>query len=140
MEKFLLGGVLTGNKLNVVDEEQIGFPIFAAELDVSAAADGLNQVVGKFVALDIYDFCFRCSFPDAVGNGVQKVGLANTGRAVNKQRIIDHTGGLTDCHSGAVRKPVGRADHKVIKGKLGIKVHRGGNLILILESFQFPVA
>ena len=37
MEEFLLRGVLAGDELNIVHEEEVGVAVFVAELDVLAA-------------------------------------------------------------------------------------------------------
>ena len=84
MEEFFLGGFFTGNELNIVDEEQISFPVLIAKFNIFTAADGGNQLVGKLVAFDIDNVGFGVRLANTVGNGVQQVGLTHTGRAVNK--------------------------------------------------------
>ena len=70
MEEFFLGGFLAGDKLDIVDEEKVTFPVFAAEFHIFAAGDGGDQLVGEFVALDVDDVGLRVLPPDAVGDGV----------------------------------------------------------------------
>ena len=53
MEKFVLGGILTGNELNIVHQEQVCFPVLGAESQVIAGFNGGNQFVDELVALDI---------------------------------------------------------------------------------------
>ena len=55
MEEFLLGAFLTGDKLHVIDEEQIRFPVFTAEFDIFTALDSGDQLVGELVTLDVDD-------------------------------------------------------------------------------------
>ena len=55
MEEFFLGGFLAGDKLNIIDQEQVSFPLLTAEFDVFTAFDGIDQFVGKLIALDIDD-------------------------------------------------------------------------------------
>ena len=52
--------------------------------------------------------------------------FTHTGRAIKKQGVIYLTGHLCDGNGGAVGKPVGRANHKAVKSKLGVKVHGVG--------------
>ena len=131
MEEFLLGGFLTGNKLDIIDEEQISFPVFAPELDVFTGLDGSDQLVGELVALDIDDVGIRLFLPDPVGDGVQQMGLAHAGRSVDEQGIINIAGIVGNGNGGTVGKPVGRTYHEILKGELGIEVH-GGHVLFIL--------
>ena len=68
------------------------------------------------------------------------MGLAHTGRAVDKQGVIDLTGGIGNGNGGAVGKAVGRTHHEIFKGELRIKIHGGGNIILFLVGLHFRVA
>ena len=73
MEEFLLGGFFSRDKLNIINEEQVCFPVFAAEFNIFTALDGSNQLIGKLVALDIDDIGIGIASADAVGNSVQQV-------------------------------------------------------------------
>ena len=139
MEEFLLGGLLAGDELDIVDEEQIAFPVLAAEFHVFAAGDGGDQLVGKFIALDVDDVGFRVLPPDAVGDGVEQMGLAHAGGAVDEQGVIHLSGVFGHGDGGAVGEPVGGAHHKIIKGELGVKVHGGDGLSLVAEGVPFLV-
>ena len=103
MEEFLLGGFLAGDELDVIDEEQVRFPVLVPELDVLTGLDGGDQLVGKLVALDIDDVGIGLTFADAVGNGVEQMGLAHAGRAVEEQGVIDLAGDIGDGDAGGVR-------------------------------------
>ena len=140
MEKFLLGGFLTGDELDIIHQEQVGLPVLAPEFNVPAAFDGVDQFVGELIALDVDDVGVRIFLADAVGDGVEQMGLAHAGRAVDKQRIVYLPRGLGNGNGGGVGKPVGRAHHKIIKGKLRVKVHGRGGLALLLSGVQFLVA
>ena len=123
MEEFFLGGFLTGNKLNIIDEEQIRFSVFTAELNIFTALQGFNQFIGELVALDIDNIGIGVASANAVGNGIQQVGLTHTGRAVNKQGVIGLTGVIGYSKGCTVGKAVGRANHEAVESELGIKVH-----------------
>ena len=140
MEKFLLGGFLTGDKLNIIHQEQIRFPVFGAEFDIFTVFNGVNQLVGELVALDVDNVGVGIFLADAVGNGVQQMGLANAGRAIEKQRVVHLTRGLADGNGSGMGKPVGGAHHKIVKGKLGVKIHRRGRSTLIFPGGQLFVA
>jgi len=92
------------------------------------------------VALDVDDVGVGIFLADAVGNGIQQVGLAHAGRAIKKQGVIHLPGGFGDGDGRAVGKAVGGADNEVVKGKLGIEVHGGDAFPLLLEGVQLLVA
>ena len=140
MEKFLLGGFLAGDKLNIIHQEQVSFPVFAAEFDVFAVFDGVNQFIRKLVALDVDNVGIGLFPADAVGNGVEQMGFAHAGRAVDEQGVVHLSGGLGDGNGGGVGEAVRWAYHKIVKGELGIEVHGGGVLALGLPGVQLLVA
>ena len=62
MEKFFLGAVLSYYKLYVVYHQYVYGPVFFAELGHGScitAADGFDDLVGKFFAGDIEYLFFR---------------------------------------------------------------------------------
>lgn len=85
MEKFLLRRFLAGDKLDIVDEEQVGIAVFIAELIVPALLQGGNQLVCKLIALDIDDIIAGVVLMHDAGDGVKQVRFAKAGRAVNKR-------------------------------------------------------
>ena len=68
------------------------------------------------------------------------MGLANAGRAINEQGIIDLAGIVGNGNGRAVGETVGRANHEIFKGELGIEIHGGGNVVLFLVGFHLRVA
>ena len=49
MEEFFLGGVFASDELNIIDQEHVHLAIFFAEGRGGFVADGVDQVVGKFL-------------------------------------------------------------------------------------------
>ena len=139
MEKFFLGGFLAGDELDIVDEEQIGLPILAAELDILTALNGSDQLVGELVALDVDDLGVRLLLADAIGDGVEQMGLAHAGRAVDEQGVVHIAGMIADGDGSGVGEPVGGAHHEIIEIELGVEVHGSGLLALIFEGGQLIV-
>ena len=85
MEKFLLRGVLARDELDIVHEKEVGVAVFVTELEVLAAADGVDQLVCELVALDVDDVIVRVLALDLVGDGIEQVRLAEAGLAVDEQ-------------------------------------------------------
>ena len=133
MEEFLLGGFLAGDKLDIIHQEQIRFPVFGAEFDVFTVFDGINQLVCKLVSFDIDNVGIGIFLPDAVGDGIQKVGFSHAGRAVDKQWIVNLSRRFAHRNGSRMGEAVGGSHHEIVKGKLGIEIHGGGGV-----SFGFP--
>ena len=53
MEEFLLCGLLTGNELNIVDEEQVDIAVLEPELLARAFLYRFKKLICKIVALYI---------------------------------------------------------------------------------------
>ena len=51
-----------------------------------------------------------------MGNGLEEVGLAQTGVPVDEQRVVRPGGGLGHGHCGRVREAVGGANDEVFEG------------------------
>ena len=124
MEEFLLRGVLTGDKLNIVNQKQVGAAVFVAEFKVFTVAHGFDEFVGKLVALDVDNAVIRMLLLDAVGDGIEQVRFPEAGLAVDEKRVI----GVRALLRHGLRRGKGvlirRADHEGIEGILGIEFHK----------------
>lgn len=76
MEELLLGGLLAGDKLDIVHQEEVGIAVFVAEFRVFALLKRLNRLVGELIALDVDDVVVRVAVVDLPGDGVEEVGFA----------------------------------------------------------------
>ena len=101
--------------------------------------NGGNQLIGKLVTLYVDNVGIRLVLTNTVGNGIEQMGFAHAGRSVNEQGIIYIAGIFCNGLCRAVGKAVGRADHKAVKGKLGVKVHRSGLVVLRMKCLQLLV-
>ena len=124
MEKFLLRGFLAGDKLDIVDEEQVRIAVFVAELVVAAFLQGGDQLVGKLIALDIDDVVAGMIFMNDARDRVEQVCLAEAGRTVDEKRVIRLRRIVGDGDGCGVRKAVGRADNKIIERELRVKLDK----------------
>ena len=69
---------------------------------------------------------------NAIGDGVEQVGLTHTGRAVNEQGVIHHTGIVHHCLGGIVCQLVGGTHHKVLEGEFGIDIHNHPGILVLI--------
>ena len=84
--------------------------------------DGGDQLVGELVALDVDDLGVGVLAADAVGDGVEQMGLAHTGGAVDEEGIVDVAGGICNGDGGAVGEAVAGTHDEILKGELGGKL------------------
>ena len=120
VEKFLLGADLAGDELDIVHQQQVGHAVFFPEGSYIAPLDGADQLVGEIVALDIDDAVGRAGAGDVTGDGIEKVGFAQTGLAVDKQGVIGTGRFLRYGIGGRMGKLVAAAHDEALKSVVGI--------------------
>ncbi len=116
MEHLLHGGVLAGDELHVVHQKDVGGAELLPELLVAALPDGLDELVGEGVALDIDDAVVRVLVVDLVGDGVEQVGLAQARLPVDEEGVVVHGRVVGHRPGGGVGELVGGAHHEPLKG------------------------
>ena len=115
VEELLLGPLLVGDELDVVDEEQVDPPVAGAELVDLALLDRGDELVGELLAGRVDDALARELGDDLVADGVHQVGLAEAHAAVQEERVVGVAGALRDGQAGRVGQAVGRADDEVAR-------------------------
>ena len=112
----LLGALAAGDELDVVHEEHVGGAEFLPELLVAALPDGLDQLIGEGVALDVHHPEVGAGGVDFVGDGVEQVGLAQAGLAVDEQRVVALARVFGHGQGGGVGELVGGTYHEALEG------------------------
>ena len=133
VEKFLLRALLACQELDVVDEQHIRQTVFLPEQLGGAVFHRLDDLVGEYLAVHVDDVEIRVVFRHLELDGVEQVGLAQAGGAVDEQRVVG-AGGVGR-HRLRRRKGelVGRAADEVLKGE-GVLPHRQA-LLPVLAGF-----
>ncbi len=88
MEKFFLSGIFACNELDIVDQQHIGFPVALVKFACGTAPDRFNQLVGKFIPLDVNNFHPWVCRADLVSDGIEKVRFPEPGIPVDKKGIV----------------------------------------------------
>ena len=91
MEKFLLCGFFSYNKLNIIDEKNVDISVFFTEFThcrVISVSDGFDQLVGKFLTGYIQNTAVFVVFQNEMSDGMHKMRLTKTGSAIDKQWIV----------------------------------------------------
>src|ERR1700751_4907445 len=109
VKEFLLRSLLTTEKLNVVDQKNIGLPITLPEFYQITVLDRVDELVDEKLTGDVdhlHVFSFR---PDELADGLHEMGLAQTDATVDEEGIVRTRRRLRDSETGCVRNFVIRA-------------------------------
>ena len=134
MEKFLLRGFLSGDKLDIIHQEKVCIAVFVAKFEVFAALQRFDHLVGKLIAFDIDNIKFGMLVMDMPCNSIEQMCLAKAGGAVNKQGVVAVCRIIGDGNGSAVGKLVGRADDEIVEGELWIKFNKVRLSIFVSEG------
>ncbi len=114
MEKFFLGRFLAGNKLDIVDQQDIDLAIALAEGRGIMRADRIDQVVGELFGRDVQ--YLQTLLVSGVADGMQQVCFSKTHPAIQEQRVVGFGRVIGDSLAGGVRQAVAGPHHKVFEG------------------------
>ena len=121
VEELFLGLFLALQELDVVDQQHVDVAIAPPELGTLVLADRVDEVVGQFLGGDVADPNPVEVVADVVAEGVQQVGLAQAGLAVDGQRVVRLARILGHRDRGGVGEPVRAADDEGLEGVLGVE-------------------
>ena len=88
IEKFFLGGDLTDNKLDIVDQKNVNASVLILKVNTLVMLECIDQFVRKLLGSDIEDFQVRSCLHNVVADGMHQVSLAQAGSSVKEKRII----------------------------------------------------
>ena len=124
VEELLLGAVLAGDELDVVDEQDVDRAVLLAEGGQAIEADGVDHLVDEAIGRDVEDVEALLAGQDVVADGVHQVRLAESDAAVDEERVVGLRGDLGDGAGGGVGELVRGADDEALEGVLGVEVAR----------------
>ena len=116
VEELLLGLLVGGEELDVVDHQDVRVAVAVAELVQLAALDGLDEVVDERLAAQDAQLGLGVAGGDLAAGGLEQVGLAQPDAAVDEQRVVSLAGRLADRHAGGVGQAVARAGDEGLEG------------------------
>ena len=123
MEELLLGAVLAGEELDVVDQQGVDADELALELVGGLLLQGAEEGVVELVGAQVQDPRGRIVGTHQVAGGDHQVGLAEAGAAVQQQRIVGAVAGFQrGLPGGGAAELVAAAFDEVVEGVMGIEV------------------
>ena len=122
VEELLERLFLALQELNVVDQEDVDVAIVALERELAVVADRVDEVVGELLGVDVAHASLGLEVTRVVADRVKEVRLAETGVAVDEERVVRLAGGLGHRERGGVREAVGGPDDERVEGVAGVEV------------------
>ena len=123
VEELLLDLGLLGQEMDVVDQEQVGHAEAVAEILELAVLQGVDVGDEELLAGGV-DHGVAAVLDDGVGDGLEQVGLAQPGAAVDEERVDRLAGVLADIDRGGIGEVVAIAHHEVLESVRGAAVAR----------------
>ena len=121
VEELLLELLGALEELDVVDQQDVEVAVAPLEGRHRLGPDGVDELVHERLGGDVADPLVAEHGLDVVPDGVEEVGLAEAGGAVDEQRVVGPGRRLGDREGGGVREAVGGADHELVEGVSGIE-------------------
>ena len=149
MEETFNRLLLVADELNVIDEQDVELAVAAVErLDLGVVglieANRVDELVRELFGVDVADLQVGHHRQRVVADGLEQVGLAQSGIAVDKEGIERRSRALGGRQRRSVRETVRGADHKGVEGELWVQVRRarvgvrggqgGGVVFLVLHA------
>ncbi len=116
MEELLLGPLLLGQEMDVIDDEDVRESISISEEFDLIAPDRRDELVDKSLAGDVADFGVRPALQDLMANGLKKVSLSKAYGAMDEKRVVGYSWLFGDSFGSGKRKGVGRTLDEIVKG------------------------
>ena len=124
MEELLLGLHLALQELDVVDQQDVDVPVAALEGAGLVVSDAVDEVVGELLGVHVADPDPGIEVLRVVPDGVQQVGLAEPGLAVDEERVVGLGRRLGDGDRRGMGESVAGPDHERLEGVLRVQPGR----------------
>src|SRR5260370_12515288 len=101
MEELLLRCFPPSEKMDIVDQQEIGFAIPTTKVMHRTLRNRRDHVICELLGTDVHDPTVRVSTQDLMGYRLHQVGLSEPRGTVNEERIVGLPGCLGyGCRSG----------------------------------------
>jgi hypothetical protein len=110
-----------GEELHVVDQHHVRAAKSILEDTGAALSHGGDELGRELLDRRVTHPQPRAEAPYVVADGVEQVGFAEPGRAVQEERVIGLGRQLRHGQGGRVGEVVSLADHELIEGVLGVQ-------------------
>ena len=122
MEELLLGALLVGEELDVIDEQGIDATVITLELFNGVILQRLHHVLHEPFGVHVDDFGVFLAILDGIANGVQQVGLAKASATIKEQRVVGTTRIVGHLTGGRTGQLVGLTLDEILEGIVHVGV------------------
>src|ERR1700741_3946579 len=122
VEELFLSALLAGDKLDVVDEQDVDRMEAVAEADHAVEAEGINHFNGELFGADIAEAHGGILLLGQVPGGGHEVGLAHAHAAVEEERVVGFRRLLGYGAGTGMSELIGFSDDKAFKGVAGLEL------------------
>ncbi len=88
MEELLLGALLVGQELDVVDQQHVDRAIALAKPRHAVEPQRADEVVDELLGRQVHQLELGPAAQELVADGVQQMGLAESDAAVEEERVV----------------------------------------------------
>lgn len=122
VEELLLGAVLPGQELDVVDEQDVDGAVARPEVRGAVLLDGGDHLVHELLGGDIGHLGRSAvALADGVSDGLHEVRLAQPHASVQEERVVGLAGSVGDGAAGGVGEPTAVAHHERREHEVGVE-------------------
>ncbi len=121
VEKLFLRLVFAGEKLHVVDQQQVERVVVALEFLEGLALVGTHHFADELLGLQVTNAGARLLRQQRVADRVHEVGLAQTDAAVDEQRVVGAPGVFRHLNGRGAGKLVGLAGDQGFEAEHGVE-------------------
>lgn len=122
VEKFLLGAVFAGDKLDIVKKEDGGRTVFFLKPVGGFIPDGVYDFIGEFFAGAVNDARGGVFFKNVLADGLHEVGFSETDPAIEEEGVIRRAGVFGDSRGCGPGHLISGGDGEVVKGEFRAEV------------------
>ena len=97
MEELFLRGFFVTEELNIINQQQVNISVLLTKLFLLFCLDGINEVIGKILAGDIFNVGSGIILQDQIPDRLHQMRFSQANAAVNKQRVVSRTRRLSYC-------------------------------------------
>ena len=120
VEELLLNPLLVLEELHVVDEQEVVRAVSLLETLDSLVTQGVDEVVHERLARDVPHGEVARVLADVLRNRLHEMRLAESGTAVDEERVVGLGGRFGNSERGGVRETIRRADHEQVERVLRV--------------------
>ena len=112
VKKVLLGTLLTTEKMNIVNQEEVSLTVALAELDQVVVLDRVDEFIDEQFAREIHHAGAFSARAKVLADRLHEMRFAKPDASINEERIVGLGWRLRDGQARSVRDLIVRPDHE----------------------------